>query len=696
MAEIKFRPKAQILIQLGDQLIKNEGIALLELIKNSYDADATECEVNLSDLDSEILGEIVVEDNGVGMSFETIRDVWMQPGNTHKKNQVDEKKKTRLGRLPIGEKGIGRFGIHKLGKEIEIITRSKGNLEVYFKIDWSEFDSNQFLDEIPITIEKREPQKFINSTGTRIQIRNIEQWDKRKFRETYRQIVSLNSPFESQESFKVNIKSTHDDWLEGMLDFGQIKQFALYHSTAKFKDGNIEDFKYEFLPYDNMSVKSRRIEKDVFPLELYSDSKRKDPAKFFQGKSKNFMKQQGINDFSIELYVFDKSSDVTRFIVKDKKSFKDYLTENGGIRIFRDNMRVLDYGEKGNDWLNLDSKRVNNPASSLSNNIILGAISLKRNESKGLVEKANREGFIDNKSYELFVNIIEKYLFEFTKERNIDKDRLRQSLKEDNKDLVDIIDDVAKEIISLNVETQLKKQISNKLNRVKSEYKFIKETYVKTSSATSSYAIVIHEMEKIVKELSVISWNSAEIQRIDQLTHRLRDVIEGYTSVLRNRRKSNYSIIEIINNALFNVEFRLEAHEVSIDSFYKDKNFKVLCDKGLIVSAIMNIIDNSIYWTHKSGKKQKKILIDAVLTDRDRVEIILADNGTGFQGNPEDMIRPFVGEKQGGLGLGLNIVNEIMNSQKGQLLFPENKDLDLPKEYQSGATIILSLPLSEG
>ena len=405
MTEIKFRPKAQILIQLGDQLIKNEGIALLELIKNSYDADAKECEVNLSYLDSEMLGEIVIEDNGVGMSFETIRDVWMQPGNTHKKNQVDEEKKTKLGRLPIGEKGIGRFGIHKLGKEIEIITRSKGNPEVYFKIDWSKFDSNQFLDEIPITIEEREPHKFINSTGTRIQIRNIEQWDKRKFRETYRQIISLNSPFESQESFKVNIKSTHEDWLDGILNFNQIKQFALYRSTANFKDGNIKDFKYEFSPYDNMSVESRRIEKDVIPLELFSDSKRKDPAKFFQGKPKKFMEQQGINDFSIELYVFDKSSDVTRFIVKDKKSFKDYLTENGGIRIFRDNMRVLDYGEKGNDWLNLDSKRVNNPASSLSNNIILGAISLKRKNSRGLVEKANREGFIDNQSYELFVNI---------------------------------------------------------------------------------------------------------------------------------------------------------------------------------------------------------------------------------------------------------------------------------------------------
>ncbi|WP_155969657.1 sensor histidine kinase [Streptococcus ruminantium] len=697
MVEVNFRPKAQILIQLGDQLIKNEGIALLELIKNAYDADANKCIVTMNDIDSTLgLGEIMIEDDGTGMSFETIRDIWMQPGNTHKKYQVEKKRYSKLGRLPIGEKGIGRFGIHKLGRDIEIITRQDGQNEIYFKLDWNQFDSELFLDEIPIVIEEREPLYFREHSGTLIKIRDLDPWDRKKFRDTYQQITSLNSPFESSESFIVEFNTTLEDWLEGMMDFSKIKEFALYKSSAKFLNGNIKDFKYEFMPYDNMTVKPRKLEKDMIPLDLSEEGKKKDPARYISEKfSSQDMERLGINDFSIELYVFDKSSEVTRFI-KDKNSFKEYLTENGGIRVFRDNMRILDYGEKGNDWLNLDSKRVNNPAVTLSNNIILGAISLKRESSKGLIEKANREGFISNHAYILFEKIIEKFLFEFTRERNIDKDRLRESLKENNKNLIDLITEINTSVNNLEIDKNIKSELSKKLKQVKKEYKFITETYVKTSSATSSYAIVIHEMEKIVKELTLISWNTEEISRIDNLTHRLRDVIEGYTSILRNRRKATYSVEEVIDDALFNLEFRLDAHKIKMNMPYKGKDYMVVCDKGLIISAIMNIIDNSIYWTHRSKKQEKRIFIDVHLNnDSDRVEVIIADNGLGFQGQPEDLIRPFVSNKPEGLGLGLNIVNEIMNSQKGQLLFPDNGEIVLPEEYKNGALIVLSIPKSK-
>ena len=697
MVEVNFRPKAQILIQLGDQLIKNEGIALLELIKNAYDADANKCIVTMNDIDSTLgLGEIMIEDDGTGMSFETIRDIWMQPGNTHKKYQVEKKRYSKLGRLPIGEKGIGRFGIHKLGRDIEIITRQDGQNEIYFKLDWNQFDSELFLDEIPIVIEERAPLYFREHSGTLIKIRDLDPWDRKKFRDTYRQITSLNSPFESSESFIVELNTTLEDWLEGRMDFSKIKEFALYKSSAKFLNGNIKDFKYEFMPYDNMTVKPRKLEKDLIPLDLSEEGKKKDPARYIPEKfSSQDMERLGINDFSIELYVFDKSSEVTRFI-NDKNSFKEYLTENGGIRVFRDNMRILDYGEKGNDWLNLDSKRVNNPAVTLSNNIILGAVSLKRESSKGLIEKANREGFISNQAYILFEKIIEKYLFEFTRERNIDKDKLRESLKENNKNLIDLITEINTSVNNLEIDKKIKSELSKKLRQVKKEYKFITETYVKTSSATSSYAIVIHEMEKIVKELTLISWNSEEINRIDNLTHRLRDVIEGYTSILRNRRKATYSVEEVIDDALFNLEFRLDAHKIKMNMPYKGKDYMVVCDKGLIISAIMNIIDNSIYWTHRSKKQEKRIFIDVHLNnDSDRVEVIIADNGLGFQGQPEDLIRPFVSNKPEGLGLGLNIVNEIMNSQKGQLLFPDNGEIELPEEYKNGALIVLSIPKSK-
>ena len=132
-----FRPKAQILLQLGEQLIKSESIAILELIKNSYDADATSVMVTMNDVDDREKGTIEIVDNGTGMDLYTVQNIWMEPGNTHKKEIVATSKRSALGRLPIGEKGIGRFGVHKLGKKIEMVTRSKDAMEVCVRIGYS-------------------------------------------------------------------------------------------------------------------------------------------------------------------------------------------------------------------------------------------------------------------------------------------------------------------------------------------------------------------------------------------------------------------------------------------------------------------------------------------------------------------------------------------------------------------------------
>ena len=116
MLQMPFKPRAQILLQLGEQLIKNENIAILELVKNAYDADAKKVVVNMRSIDSKDIGYIEIHDDGCGMSIDIIRDIWMEPGNSHKKGVVERKERSELGRLPIGEKGIGRFGVHKLGK----------------------------------------------------------------------------------------------------------------------------------------------------------------------------------------------------------------------------------------------------------------------------------------------------------------------------------------------------------------------------------------------------------------------------------------------------------------------------------------------------------------------------------------------------------------------------------------------------
>ena len=101
-----------------------------------------------------------------------------------------------------------------------------------------------------------------------------------------------------------------------------------------------------------------------------------------------------------EFYIFDLETEVLRLAMDDVQGFKNYLKENGGIRIYRDGVRVFDFGEPGNDWLNLDGRRVNEPVGKVSNRQILGVVLLDGETSGCLMEKSNREGFIENEAYE--------------------------------------------------------------------------------------------------------------------------------------------------------------------------------------------------------------------------------------------------------------------------------------------------------
>ena len=123
LTKLVFKPRARIMLQLGDQLIKNESIALLELIKNSYDADANHVHVTVEKINDITKGSIIIEDDGVGMDIDIVKNVWMEPGSDYKEQLFSERKRSqKYNRLPLGEKGIGRFGAHKLGDKIELVS----------------------------------------------------------------------------------------------------------------------------------------------------------------------------------------------------------------------------------------------------------------------------------------------------------------------------------------------------------------------------------------------------------------------------------------------------------------------------------------------------------------------------------------------------------------------------------------------
>lgn len=682
-----FKPKAQLLLQLGEQLIKSENVAILELIKNCYDADATNVCISMQDVDVESKGTIEIIDNGCGMNLETVTRIWMEPGNTHKKLIVENMQRSLLGRLPIGEKGIGRFGVHKLGKKIKMITRAKDCKEIYVEIDWNMFDNAQYLEEVPVLIEEREPEYFIGeSTGTYIHISDLSTiWTRGMMRKVYRAITSLSSPFNSINEFKVKFLTNKKEWLEGLLTFEKIKQYALYSGHIEIEGNSVTCFKYNFLPFDSMVGISPREKNIATPFKMVKEvkiSRKKVLSEIDLGKYK-------IGKIIVDLMVFDRDATIKSRFITDKQTYGDYLDENGGVRVFRDGVRIYDYGEPGNDWLDLDSKRINTPGKYLSNNLVLGSVQIKRENSTDLKEKANREGFIENEAYSEFKEAVSFAIDKFTVQRNIDKENLRQYLAGGKKEpVVSDVSEIRKKIATCITDVKTRNEVDSYLKRIETDFEYIRKMYLKTASAGMSYGVVIHEIEKVISELNIAVKKEKTSVQITNLARHLARLVDSYAELLRNRSKSENTLKNLINQAVFSLQYRLDAHKVDV-KLNLDADTTVICASNLIVGSIINIIDNSIWWTMYADVPEKRIFIKITNEIDGRPAIVIADNGCGFTIDPEDAVKPFVSNKPSGMGLGLNIVNEIMLAQGGSLAFPNKGDVELPEEFINGAVIAL-------
>nr|WP_315036662.1 ATP-binding protein [uncultured Lachnoanaerobaculum sp.] len=698
--QISFKSRARLMPQIGDQLIKNESIALLELVKNAYDADAPDVWVEMWDIDKTDKGKIIVKDNGDGMDLSIVENSWMEIGTDNKKNLLDDyilnDKKSALGRLPMGEKGIGRFGVHKLGSKIILITRMQGRKEVVVKIDWTSFEKFDYLEQVPITVIEREPEYFTGQQkGTYIEITELKNvWTRGKLRDVYRSIMSLQSPFESIQSFNVVFETNHKEWLEGLLTVDRIKNDALFFADVSIEGNEITELKYEFKPW---KVLNKLKEKQVVRTHIEMCREER------ENKNKILKKiDLGLFDIGkvrMKLMIFDLDNTILSYGVSDKKGLKEYLKNNGGIAVYRDNIRIYEYGDSGNDWLQLESKRINAPGTTLSSKITIGAIYLNRQDSGSLIEKTNREGFVENEAFEEFryaiVNAIEK----IQTLRNIDKDLLKKYYGPSGKaePVLSSIEDL-KIVIDKNIDDiKLKNLINKSLKNIEIDYKNITDVYIRSASAGLSLSVVIHEIEKIIAELKSAIKDEESTEHVKNLVQDLSRVTDGYASVIKSKKQSLVNVSDLIDDALFNVKYRLKVHEIEVVSSYRDKDRQeiIKCASNLVIGTIMNLVDNSIYWLEYSHIVNKKMYFDVSLDYEGFITIIVADNGYGFTLPTDQVVKPFVTDRVGGMGLGLHLADEIMKSSEGRLVFPDKGDVYLPEEFKNGAVIGLSFPITK-
>lgn len=237
-----FKPRARLLQLLGDQLIGSPRLALFELVKNAYDADANEVTITFQNLGTPD-ATISIRDNGQGMSLETIEDIWLVPGDDHReRDRGSNIRSPRYGRLPLGEKGVGRFAVHKLGDSINLVTRAEGQPECVARFDWDKLLEETYLSDAQITVRERVPTVFTSGTGTLIEVGRLraDDWTRGELRDLYRQVTSIASPFgERVDDFEVKLEvPQHPEWLATLPSVQQLLEMAPYRLNSSLTETN--------------------------------------------------------------------------------------------------------------------------------------------------------------------------------------------------------------------------------------------------------------------------------------------------------------------------------------------------------------------------------------------------------------------------------------------------------------------------
>jgi signal transduction histidine kinase len=679
-----FKPRARLLYLLGDQLIRDAGIAVFELVKNAYDADASYARVTLDRVSEGSHGSITVLDDGVGMDLQTIIDVWLEPGTDYRREQRQREQRTRKGRLPLGEKGVGRFAAHKIGDAITLVTRRSRHPEVVVEFSWRNIGKYRYITEVPVSVITRKPEVFKGRTGTQIEIRDLhEKWTREMVRDLARAITSITSPFLDREGDfapQLQMQSESErDWLDGLLTPRSVRRYALFRATGKM-EGSRLSYRYEFKPFPAMAdrVAPRQVTRP--DIELVNTVGRQ--------THKIDLKKYKIGTVSFEFSIFDLDPQTLALGVADRKGLREFLNTSGGVRVYRDGVRVYDYGEPGNDWLDLGGRRVNVPSLRISNNLIIGAISLDGASSDALIEKTNREGFVDNAAYRVFRDAVRATLVHVENERNVDKTRMRKALANPR-----LGEPVLSEVAELREISSKRgwREITPYLDRIEKDYVAVRDQLLTSASAGLSLTVVIHEVEKGLKEL-VRAADKEAGARVAELARNLAQLVEGLASLVRRSGATRERASSLIDSALLASRLRLAAHGVDVERRVST-DFTVKASKRLVVATLANLIDNAIYWLdvkYGSGRtsKPKRLLLGSTRDLAGGPGIVVADNGPGFLDPPEYLVQPFITRKTDGMGLGLHLADQVMRTQGGRLLFPDRGDIAVGREF-SGAVVVL-------
>ena len=774
MSEIvkSLKVDARLISQLGEALIDSNKMALMELIKNSSDADATICKINIDTFfeNEKGKGKIIIEDNGNGMNDYIIENAFLKIASAFKNNH--QKISPKFRRIAQGNKGIGRLSLNKLGKYVKVTTkldtdfllenhRSLNLNESYgnniiddilndnrnkyysFEINWEDFNSeNVSIDDVSITIKHEDCNDGIKfngeNHGTKIEIfgiKDIEYWNDNNVVELIKdEINQLFNPFiEKESSFLVKVKvGSQPIFTNDILNEERIRKtsfsYAMFEFSSEQKKINVKlkrnkhyvkkeiDRLVKTMDNFNFTV-NEKIDYDK-QYELYSDASAKIDLCNFQKLKDTIANYQcdtsGFNlydedkiflpgDFKGEIFAYDFSAS------KDTAEIKKYIENYLGVKVYRNNFRILPYGSIDNDWLDMSGYNTRVKSIIYKKHTTMGYVKVDGLENLDKIkEMTNRQGIqLDNYGENfilLMKNVIYRIIAKIEKDfndslsypqekilrekqsgeiveisgiifkknydpQNESKNKIAEIKKDlekdsfENKKLLAKIDSLNKNIDDAN-EYNLKKE-----NLINKEYKYINELNPIIGSAIIAQSLA-HEIKRLSNQIEISTKTIRSL--CDKAVYDELDLISincyylsRYASVLdvnsrsRRRKYETFSIKEYLNSLLLD----------SPILYYKGNNYKykiigedfqIRGIKSNIKIIVENMILNSLYWLEYFNIDNPVINFELVLIAR---KMIIYDNGRGIDKNISDrLFEPFISNKpeNEGRGMGLYIVSELL------------------------------------
>lgn len=687
-----FKPRARIIKTIGEELISNDNVAVIELVKNSYDAESPIVEITFKGNVKEKQegkknkryidrnnASIVIYDEGKGMDFQTIESAWMEPATNFKKkgeNQNTQRKFT-------GEKGIGRFASAKLASKLELITKQENsNEEIVVNFNWDDFsDEEKYLEKIQVEWEIREA-KEIKKKGTILKLIDLNNdWDEDKIRELRVTLSRLLNPIVPTEDFLISLSIPKG--LDKTLD-GTIERPGTLNKPDYYIKGTVSEY--------GRPKKITFFSKNIGSEETLSFS-----DKEFLLKDPPRTSLTGEFSFEFRIWNRDDLTKLSKEVNSTVKNVKKDLDDLSGISIYRDNVRVLPYGNKNNDWARLDIRRVNNPTLRLSNNQIVGYISIGLDSNPLLKDQSNREGIVEGQALEDLKELIKLILNEVEQRRYSERPRendkqniSQQSLFE--KFSLSSISTLVKEKIPEN------KQIIEAIEKKDVE---IKESITKVQDVISRYRrlttlgqlidAVVHDggnyLNKIDMQATILTkeMKKAEInkEKISEHINNIQSLRKDFAQLFRRiepfggRRRGRPKAIvleEVINNQFLLSHIDLEKLNISY-SVSKTRNV-VTMDEAELGIIFMNLIQNSIYWL-ENIETERNIKVEVDRSDSSELSVIFSDSGPGIKdGTEADIFDPYFSTKPDGIGLGLAMVGELISEYNGEFMLVNNGPLD--------------------